>query len=773
MRVLVVGAGALGGLVGAMLTRAGEDVTLLETNAARAQQLNTDGLQIVRSGGGESSTVPLRVVTSVEGLEPFDLIFIAVKTYQTEAAVKACLPATRPDTRFLSMQNGVGSAELVAGMVGPERVLCGITYHSMQHAGPGRIQVRVGIKPIQIAPFDGVVTPAVEAIGAMFRAAGLDTEVVENIDHAVWQKLLHNASINPVSAITGLTCREILGDEDLLAFIRDLAAEIIAVLRARGVPIVDEEDPFRPLLGSLAALGNNRPTMWQDLARGVRTEIDALNGAVVKEGARLGLRAPHNAALVRLVHSRERQKFLNRQEISRALGLDAPSVSKRAAAGGRGTSGSAGSEPWDRQDIPALESTGMLREIIRAYYRDVAAASADPDRFVAVTSCLAPVEIVRALGIVPWFPENRAARIGARHESVRYMASASAEGFSPFSSSAMRTDIGALLSEGALVATEGMWGTPRCDVAVYSTNSGQELPHWFEFYGAHFGVPVVGLCQPPAVDRMGSFEVHGAAEQLLRLVEQVERATGLTLFMNRLSETVAHTMEAARLWGDVLELASTVPAPLTFGDMLTHMTPMVLLRGTPEATAYYRLLKQEVEDRVASGIAAVQGERHRFYWDGPPVWSALRPITRIFADHGVSIVAATDCETFTLPGLDALDPIESVARTYAGVFGNRSQRYQTDFLASSIERFGVDAAVFHDSRTTPEGSHVRYGLAVRTERQTGVPALVIESDSHDDRLFSADRMEQQLAEFLERHELRAGRHGVREPALASGRQSWP
>jgi len=86
------------------------------------------------------------------------------------------------------------------------------------------------------------------------------------------------------------------------------------------------------------------------------------------------------------------------------------------------------------------------------------------------------------------------------------------------------------------------------------------------------------------------------------------------------------------------------------------------------------------------------------------------------------------------------------------VFGNRSQRYQRDYLADKFERFGVDAAVFHDSRTTPEASHVRYGLAVLAERQTGVPALVIEADSHDERLFSADRLQQLLGEFLEQHE---------------------
>ena len=661
------------------------------------------------------------------------------------------------------MQNGIGNTEVMARLVGPDRVLCGITYHSVQHVGPGRLQFRAGIKPIQIAPFDGIVTPAIDAIGETFRRAGLDTAVVANIDHAVWQKLLHNAAINPVSAITGLTCREILGDEDLLAFMRDLCAEIVAVMRARGVPIVDEEDPFRPLLGSLNALGNNRPTMWQDLARGVRTEVDALNGAVVAEAKRLGLLAPHNAALVRFVHSRERQRFLNRQHITRTLGLDSRTGTNRTRSAAGGTSAATGwADHGNQPQLPPLESTRRLKEIVQAYYRDLGAASDDPNRFVAACSGLAPVEIVRALGIAPYFPENHAALISARHEAARYMARASTEGFSQFSSSAMRADIGALLAQSSpLVAAHGMKGPPRPDVVVYSTNTGQELLRWFEFYGAHFGVPVVGLHPPPALHEMDSTELYGAVEQLLRLVEQVERATGLTLSMDRLGETVAYTAQAAKLWGDILDLARTAPAPLTFFDMLTHMTPMVVLRGTPEAVAYYELLKSEVEDRVASGIAAVPGERQRFYWDGPPIWSALRPLARIFADRGVAIVASTFCATFTLTGLDPHDPVESMARTYAAVFGNRSQRYQRDYLADKFERFGVDAAVFHDSRTTPEASHVRYGLAVLAERQTGVPALVIEADSHDERLFSADRLQQLLGEFLEQHE--------QQPAGVGGR----
>ena len=151
----------------------------------------------------------------------------------------------------------------------------------------------------------------------------------------------------------------------------------------------------------------------------------------------------------------------------------------------------------------------------------------------------------------------------------------------------------------------------------------------------------------------------------------------------------------------------------------------------------------------------VPGESHRFFWDGPPIWCALRPLSRLFADAGVAVVGSTFCSVFALPGLDPDDPIETMARAYTGVFGNRAEDYKTAYLAEKFEQAGVDAAVYHDCRTTPDASHVRYGLAVRTQRQTGVPSLVVEADSHDLRLFSRERLQGQLAEFIEQQVERA------------------
>jgi 2-dehydropantoate 2-reductase len=748
MRILVVGAGALGGLIGARLSDAGEDVTLVDVNSARARLLSEMGICITEDGKDEC-LVKLHVVSSFDGLAPFDLVFIAVKTYQTDEAVRAAQPAIGPSSKLLSLQNGIGNTDIIARMVGGERVLCGITYHSIQHTGPNRIHYRAGIKPIQIAPYTGTITPEVEAIGALMNRAGLRTDVVSSVDSVVWQKLLHNAVVNPVSAVTGLTCREMLADEDLMAFMRDLCGECIAVMRAHGVPIIDEEDPFRPVIGSLKALGKNRPSMWQDLARGQQTEVDAINGAIVVEGDRLGVKAAHNKALVHFIHSRERQKILRRQEIARKLQQDA------GAARERSRSIPLGPEEAPSDEGAILQSTRALRDLVHAYYADLQVACDDPGRQVAYCSALGPVELVRAFGMTPYFPEDHAALIGASHQTGKYIPRAAAEGFSQFVSSGMRCDIGALLvGDSPLATAYGIAGPPRPDLVVYNTNNGHSLIPWFEYYGGHFCVPVFGLHPTAALGDIDRIDVESAVNQMLRLTCGLEQVAGAKLDIDRLAEVVSLSAQAAGLWSEILSLARAVPAPLSFFDMLVHIEPMLLLRGTREAVDYYALLKAELEDRLARGVAAVPGERYRFYWDGPPIWSAIGPLSKLFADRKMAVVAATFASKFDLTGLDADNPMESMARTYTSIFPNRSDDYKAAFIVQQIEEYGVDGVVYHECRTCPEHSNVRYGLAVRLQRLTGLPSFVLEADAHDVRLFSTERLETLLGDFLERrHEL--------------------
>jgi 2-dehydropantoate 2-reductase len=753
MRVVVVGAGALGGLIGAHLSDAGEETILVERNELRARLLSDNGLYLSEGNEGERC-VSLQVVTSVDGLGPADLVFIAVKSYQTESAVCGVLPIIGPDSQVLSMQNGIGNTDTIAAVIGPERVLCGITYHSIQHVGPNRLRYRAGIKPIQIAPHNGIITPAVENVGEVFCRAGLNTNVVENIDDVIWQKLLHNAVVNPVSALTGLTCWEMLQDDDLQTFMRDLCMEIVAIMSARGVPIVDEEDPYRPVVGSQKALGKNRPSMWQDLSKGSLTEVDAINGAVVREAERLGLSAPHNTALVHFIHSRERQKRLRFAEGSAALKAAAVPVGTRVRPVRKAADGGL---PLAR--VP-LQCTPRLKELLRAYYHDVESANDDPDRRVACASGMGPSEIIRAMGITPFYPENHAALIGGSRQAGKYIPKAMAEGFSHFASSAMASDIGALLAgDSPLVSVYGIKGPPQPDLVVFNTNYGHSLITWFEYYGRHYHIPVFGLHPPAMLDEVLAIEVNAAAQQMLRLISQLEELCGYKLDWDRLSEAVEHSAKATALWSEILALGKNVPSPLTFFDTLIHMAPMVVMRGTAEAVEYYTLLKAELEERVRSRVAAVPSEHYRFYWEGPPIWGGLRPLAELFLKHQVAIVGSTYANISVLEGLDPRNPIETMARAYTSIFPNRSQDYKEAYLKARFGELAVDGVIYHESRTTPEHSNVRYGLEIDLRRESGLEAIIIEADTHDLRLFSMERITSKLATYVEIQKLAAAQLG--------------
>jgi 2-dehydropantoate 2-reductase len=761
MRILVLGAGALGGLFGARLREGGQDVTLLEKNVARAKLIAEEGLYLQEADKGEGH-VRLAVVTSIEGLPAFDLVFVAVKSYQTEDAVRGVASAIGPQTWILSTQNGIGNVDRIRKVVGTARILTGITFHSIQHTGPNRMRYRTGVKPIQLAPFDGSITDEVRRIGEVFTACGLSNEVVPSVDTVVWQKLVHNAVVNPVSALTGMSCSELLDDPDMQAFMRALCLEIAEVMKARGTPLEDPEDPYRPIVRSQKALAKNRPSMWQDLVRGFRTEIDAMNGGIVDEARRLGMEAPLNWAIVQMVHSREREQQRKQERSAQTL---AETKAAQAPLSVRPTAGRArfGGMPQGR--VP-LESAPRLKELVHRYYRDLADADRDAARHVAWCSAFGPVEIVRAMGYTPYFPENHAALIGAGRLTAKYIRLALADGFSPFASSEMASDIGAMLAgESPLATIHGLESIPRPEVLVYSTNLGTYVGRWFEYYSHRFSAPLYGLHPPAVLDEVDKVEIDHSVAQIFRLVDHLEKLSGRGLDHDRLAEIVDRSARASALWREILDLGCHVPSPLTFFDLLIHVAPMLLMRGTEEAVQYYEVLLAELKHRIADKVAAVPGERLRFYWEGPPIWCAVRPLASLFLDQGIAVVGSSYSDMYGFQGFDKENPIESMASVYTSIYSNRSREQKIRYLAREFERFGVDAAVFHDVRTSPEHSTVRYGAHLRLMRDTGVPAIVVEADTHDLRLVSVENIRSQLQEFLEQRRARKNGAAVARDGL--------
>ena len=212
MRIVVVGAGALGGLVGAQLTSAGHEVVFIEINEARARMLNESGLYLSEGTKGEVC-IPVRVVADVTGLPVADLVFVSVKSYQTETALRAVLPVIGRAHEVLSMQNGIGNTEMMATIIdaaaGAQR------HHLPQH--PAHRSQPAALPPGHQTDPDRALRRQADPDDRGDRRGvperrPEDTNIAEQIDDVIWQKLLHNAVVNPVSALTGLTCRELLDD---------------------------------------------------------------------------------------------------------------------------------------------------------------------------------------------------------------------------------------------------------------------------------------------------------------------------------------------------------------------------------------------------------------------------------------------------------------------------------------------------------------------------------------------------------------------------------
>jgi 2-dehydropantoate 2-reductase len=320
MRIGIVGAGAIGCVVGGMLTRAGRDVTLVDQWPEHVDALKRQGLRLSGTCGEHTVRVTAMHVHELQLVTvPFDAVFVAVKSYDTEWATALALPyLARPDGVVVDFQNGIND-ERVAAVAGRERtlgcvILIGAGMYEPGHATRTDTQT-TGFK---IGELDGRDTARARALAAML--SDVATAVVTpNLFGERWSKLAVNCMANPLCGLSGLGSAEIRSEPGPARIAVQVAAEAIAVGRRCGYevePIYGIETQrfidgaagrdIDRLLADMAAgakkLAGGRPSMLQDVMRRRRTEIDHLNGHVVAEGRRVGVKTPFNETIVRLVH---------------------------------------------------------------------------------------------------------------------------------------------------------------------------------------------------------------------------------------------------------------------------------------------------------------------------------------------------------------------------------------------------------------------------------------------------------------------------------------
>ncbi len=296
MKTVIVGSGAMGSLFGGLLTLSGEDVWLVDIREDHIQAMVSAGLTVEE--GGKIETIPVHATTEMASIGKADLILFFVKAYHTEKAVSDALVLQKKDTVFLTLQNGLGNEEAISERVDPRKVMLGVTNHGATFLGPGRIR-HAGWGKTYIGELNGKETPRVTQIAQLFTKAGIETEVSSNIQSLVWNKLFINVGINPVAALTGLKNGRLLDYAETLRLMETLVTEAIAVARKKGIPI--EGNPLEKVKAVAEATRENRCSMGQDIDHRRKTEIDAINGAVVREAERLGIAVPYNQMITDLI----------------------------------------------------------------------------------------------------------------------------------------------------------------------------------------------------------------------------------------------------------------------------------------------------------------------------------------------------------------------------------------------------------------------------------------------------------------------------------------
>ncbi len=308
MKIAIIGAGNIGSLLGALLTDAGQDVTLVELREDIVAAIQTGGVRVDMSDG-RSLRTPVKITGDVGTVGVADLVLLAVKSNATRDAVAGAKAIIGEDTWVVSVQNGAGNVETIAEVLGSDsHVLGGVFWCVVTPLELNRLSWVIGTGGLKIGPATGVVTPEVEEIADILRTTGVDVAVSDNVQQLIWGKVLQNVPLALGTAMR-LTNDEYAAYPHAKELILKMAEECVAVTTAAGIPLDQNGDPIEGLVNTIQKFHDSgakpKCSMLQDLEKGRRTEIDAINGSIVREGRRLGVPTPVNEVMVALVKLQE------------------------------------------------------------------------------------------------------------------------------------------------------------------------------------------------------------------------------------------------------------------------------------------------------------------------------------------------------------------------------------------------------------------------------------------------------------------------------------
>jgi len=393
---------------------------------------------------------------------------------------------------------------------------------------------------------------------------------------------------------------------------------------------------------------------------------------------------------------------------------------------------------------PPLEAVQKLKEIMtQNYFEGRYADGAVP--VVWVTSGF-PAEVFFALGFHVVYPENHAALCSTRHKVTEIAEFAERDGLSRDVCSYARTDIGSVISGKTPVGR-----LPKPDMIACCTNICQTVLYWYRNLAEYLNVPLVLVDTPFMYGGTKEHHLAYVSDQLGEVIEFAEKISHRKMDSEKLARVVENARDGSRLWGECLAISQARPAPWTGIDTFFHIAPIVTIRGTEVCNAYYRLLKDELTQRVAAGIGGIKNEKHRLLWDNLPIWFKVREHSTMTAERGFNFVCATYSNAWAEAGdlIDPAHPLESAAKTYTYVYLNRDLNNRLKTTVDLAKSFGVDGAVLHSDRSCKPYSVGQVDVKERLQKDMGIRVLLLEADHADERSLSGEQAEMRLLAFME------------------------
>lgn len=304
-KVAIVGCGAMGSVYAALMADAGHEVHAVTLWPDHAAAMAAQGLRCEGKSGDR--TVRLAsAATHTDGIGVCDLVIVATKAFDVASAAESCRALIGPHTVVQTIQNGLGSPEIAAPILGPDRIAIGVVGgFGASLRAPGHVHHN-GMEMIRFGAFEGLPRERLEASAAIWESAGFRTALFDDVRQMVWEKLIMNVAFSGTTCLTGMTIGEVIADEDAWRVARGCAEEAVAVAKASSIHL-DVGDPIAHVKTLGGKIPHAKPSMLLDWEAGRRCEIEAINGSIPHLGQPLGVPTPTNDIVVALVTARQRR----------------------------------------------------------------------------------------------------------------------------------------------------------------------------------------------------------------------------------------------------------------------------------------------------------------------------------------------------------------------------------------------------------------------------------------------------------------------------------